>query len=128
MKNRTNETNKPERERNRLDPLIGSACIAASLTALYFAIYICTAGFSMPSLTLFSLVVIAACVLPVVFRKKLEIKLGRAFRPLTVTLTVLVGIFLASLVAFWVYIGSTPRRTRTTTRSRSHQRPTTGRP
>ena len=105
MKNRKNETNKPERERNRPDPLIGSACIAASLTALYFAIYICTAGFSMPSLTLFSLAVIAACVLPVVFRKKLEIKLGRAFRPLTVTLTVLVGIFLASLVAFWVYIG-----------------------
>ena len=107
MKNRKNKAFSSDTAKKGAgrDPLIITACIAASLTALYFAVYICTAGFSMPSLTLFSLAVIAACLLPVIYRKKLETRLGRAFRPLTATLTVLVGLFLASLAAFWVYIG-----------------------
>lgn len=92
-------------KRAERDPLIAAASVVALLTAVYFAIYICVAGITMPILTVFSLAVIAVCVLPLIFRKKLETRLGRAFRPLTAALTVIVGIFLASLAAFWIYIG-----------------------
>ena len=92
-------------KRAERDPLIAAASVVFLLTAVYFAIYICVAGITMPILTVFSLAVIAVCVLPLIFRKKLETRLGRAFRPLTAALTVIVGIFLASLAAFWIYIG-----------------------
>ncbi len=55
-------------------------------------------------MSLFGLLVISCVFLPIIFRKKLESMLGRAYKVLHIIFTVLLCVYIISVIFFWVYI------------------------
>lgn len=80
---------------------------AAAVVCTYYAVYLifCITGFDSVFMSLFALFVMACAGLPVYFRQWLRTKLGRAFKPLQIVFTVLLSVYIVTVMIFWCWIG-----------------------
>ena len=92
---------KSEKILNRLTVVVSAA------VCLYYGVYLilCLAGVDSRVMSLFALGVMAVVSLPLIFAKKLKKALGRGFRAAQTVFTSLLCVYLATLIAFWCYIG-----------------------
>ena len=90
----------------KFSPLgIVTVCAASLISAYYFVYMIlCHLRVEVMYMSLLGLFVISCVFLPVFFRKKLEQILGRAYKALHIIFTVLLCVYIASVIFFWVYI------------------------
>ncbi len=86
---------------------------ASGAVFLYYFIYLllCLAGFDARIMSLFGLFVMAVAGLPILFRERLKKWLKRAFVPLQILFTVLLCVYLITLIGFWCYIGMDSAKT-----------------
>lgn len=90
-----------------------TAASSATVVCYYFVyLMLCLVGFDSRLMCFFALFVMAVAALPVLFRAKLQRLLGRAFTPLQIIFTVLLIVYIISVIFFWCYIcidsGNTP--------------------
>jgi len=80
---------------------------AAGIVFLYYAVYLilCLTGFDSPFMGIFALLVMAATSLPIYFWERLRPKFGRAARGIQIAFTLLLLLYIISVLAFWCYIG-----------------------
>lgn len=87
-------------------PLAVITVAASGLVCIYYFVYLllCILGFDSRLMSFFALFVMACAALPIVFSKRLEKLLKRAFKPLWIAFTALLCIYIATVIAFWCYI------------------------
>ena len=94
--------------KNRLNPSplgIVTVC-AASLICVYYLIYmiLCLLRVEIMYMSLFALFVILCVSIPIIFQRQLKRILGRAYKVLHIIFTVLLCIYIVSVIFFWIYI------------------------
>ena len=91
----------------KYSPLTVITVAASGLICLYYLVYLllCIFGFDSRLMSFFALFVMACAALPIVFSKQLKKRLKRAFKPLWIIFTTLLCIYIATVIAFWCYIG-----------------------
>ncbi|MBQ8551548.1 MAG: YdcF family protein [Clostridia bacterium] len=95
------------KNRKKYSPLAVVTVAASGLICLYYFVYLllCIFGFDSRLMSLFALFVMACAALPIIFHKRLQKLLKRAFKPLWIIFTSLLCIYIATVIAFWCYIG-----------------------
>ncbi len=98
--------------KNKLSLLEKITLIAAGLVSLYYFVYLllCIVRVEAIKMAPYALLAIACVCLPIVFHRQLARLLGRAYKPLHVIFTSLLCIYVASVVAFWAFIGLYPSK------------------
>lgn len=87
---------------------LGTVTVCASaLIAAYYFVYMlfCLLRVEVMYMALFALFVISGVSLPIIFRNKLKKILGRAYRVIHIIFTVLLCVYIVTVIAFWIYIG-----------------------
>ena len=94
--------------------LLGKITLTAALliTAYYFFyLVLCLIGVEKLKMAPYAILAIAAVSLPILFRGRLRRLLRRAYKPLHVIFTVLLCLYVASVIIFWVFIGLNSSKT-----------------
>ncbi len=97
----------------RRDRLSIVTVCASAVISLYYTVYLilCLVGLDSRLMSFFALFVIACVTLPILFADRLRRRLGRAFRVIQIIFTVLMVIYILTVIAFWCYIGMDAART-----------------
>lgn len=92
----------------KLSPLTICALTASALVCLYYFFYLvlCILGFDSRLMPFFALFAMACASLPILLHERLKKLLKRAYKPLKITYTVLLCLYVVSVAVFWCYIGS----------------------
>lgn len=87
---------------------LGVVTLAASaIIFAYYFIYLilCLVGVEALKMLLLAIFVMACVTLPILLRTRLKHLLKRAYKPLHIIFTVLLCVYIVTVIAFWAYIG-----------------------